>query len=99
MTLFYDRLPEDTSGLRLARITTKEELILCEEVHFVTGRTGVDTVLRRAALSGRVEIDGEILHHFADVMNVAGDLTITVALDAKSYSSLKNHWMRCKVQP
>lgn len=93
----FDALPLETVGLRLARITSSEELILCEAVRF-TGRAAVDTVLRRANLSGRVEIEGEIKNHFADVLDTDGDLIATVALDAKSYGALKNHWMRCRVE-
>ena len=93
-------LPSDAVGLRLARITKREELILCEPVRFTAGRAAIDTTLRRAAISGRVEVeaDGVIINnHFADVLDNNGDMVGTVALDAKSYGALKNHWMRCKV--
>lgn len=92
-------LSADAVGLRLARINGREELILCEPVRFVRGRPAVDTVLRRAAISGRVEVGGEIGNHFADVLNDKQDITETVALDAKSYGMLKNRWMRCRVDP
>lgn len=95
-------LPADASGLRLARIDRKGDLILCESVIFEGGRSVVDMILRRALLSGHVKISkgNDLLSdHFADVMNY-GDNTIVacVELDRHSYSSLKNHWMRCKVQ-
>lgn len=90
-------LPTEACGLRLARITRKDDLILCEPVIFVDGRPAVDTVLRRAALSGRVEIGGKIADHFADVLDAEGDIIDDVALDAKSYGALKNHWMRCRI--
>lgn len=91
-------VPETAVAIRLARINRKGELILCEAVHFVEGRSAVDTTLRRARLAGHVEIGGEIENHFADLLDENGDLQGTVALDAKSYSALKNHWMRCKVE-
>lgn len=91
-------LPATGVGLRLARIDRKERLILCEAVRFVDGRSAVDTVLRRAQISGRVDVGGKISNHFADVLDDAGDIVETVALDAKSYRALKNRWMRCKVE-
>ena len=91
-------LPIEARGLRLARIDARENLILCEPVLFVDGLQAVDTVLRRATVSGRVEVDGKIDNHFADVLDENGDLIGTVALDAKSYGALKNRWMRCKVE-
>lgn len=93
-----DNIPEDATGLRLCRINKKGELLLCERVQFVRGRDAVHTALRRAALSGRVEVDGKIENHFADILDREGSFSLTVALDAKSYSSLKNKWMRCKLE-
>lgn len=98
MAKLMEALPADAVGLRLAR-HSGDRLILCEEVRFVRGRAAVDTVLRRAAISGRVEIGGEIADHFADVMDGNGDIVETVALDARSYKALKTRWMRCKVDP
>lgn len=91
-------LPPSCSGLRLARITRKDELLLCEAVQFINGAAAVDTVLRRAAISGRVEVEGKIENHFADVLDADGSMVATIALDRHSYSALKNHWMRCKVE-
>lgn len=92
-------VPADAIGLKLYRINVREELIGCETVIFQSGRDGVDTVLRRAAICGRVEIEGDIKNHYADfIVDRDGTWEGTVALDAQSYSSLKNHWMRCKVQ-
>lgn len=92
-------LPLSAVGLRLARIDGRENLILCEAKRFDNGLAGVELVLRRAALAGRVEVDGEIANHFADVLDGDGDMVETVALDRRSYSALKNRWMRCKVEP
>jgi hypothetical protein len=77
-----------------------EELRLCERVLFPGGAAAVDTILRRARLSGRVEVDpsGELPDHFADVLDARGDMIANVALDAQSFGALKNHWMRCKYE-
>lgn len=56
------------------------------------------TVLRRASISGRVEVGGELADYFADVHDGDGNLLETVALDRDSYRALKYRWMRCKVQ-
>lgn len=95
----YD-LPPDAAGLRLCKIFPGEDLRLCEPVLFTKGRPAVDTVLRRAALSGRVEInpDGPLPDHFADILDANGDMIGNVALDAKSFKALKNHWMRCRYE-
>ncbi len=94
-----DELPAATVGLRLARITRGEDLILCEGLRFAQGREAVCTVLRRARISGRVDVEGKIANHFADLLDDHGDIVGTVALDAGSYAALKNRWARCKVQP
>lgn len=90
-------LPPDATGLRLYRYVG-ERLIRCEAVRFPGGLAAVDTVLRRAAISGHVEIGGDIKDHFADVLDETASIIETVALDARSYRALKNHWMRCKVE-
>lgn len=90
------KLPASGVGVRLARITPKEELILCEAVLFDSA-AAVDTVFRRARISGRVVVNGKIKNHFADILDKDGDMVGNVALDAKSYGALKNKWMRCKV--
>lgn len=90
-------LPDTAIGLVLHRMVG-DRLISCEPVYFVNGRAAVDTVLRRAAISGRVEIGGAIQDHFADVLiDHSGSWDETVSLDANSYRALKNRWMRCKV--
>lgn len=92
------RLPRSAVGLRLARIDRKENLVLCEAMRFESGRAGVEATLRRAWISGRVELGGVIANHFAEVLDDSGDIVATVALDRGSYSALKNRWMRCKVE-
>lgn len=96
MTL--EKLPAASVGLRLGRLTRKDELILCEAMRFDGGRAAVYTTLRRAQISGRVEVGGNIKDHLADVLDDNSDIVETVALDSKSYSALKNRWMRCKVE-
>lgn len=90
-------LPEAAAGLRLCRINSREQLTLCETVMFSAGRPSVETVLMRAKIAGRVEVGGEIHDHFADVMDPEHSIIETVALDAKSYRSLKTKWMPCRV--
>lgn len=92
-------LPEDAVGLQLFKIDRKDELIACEGVRFARGRAAVDTVLRRAAISGRVDIGGKINDHFADVLDDDGSIVETVALDARSYRALNSRWMRCRLEP
>jgi len=93
-----DNLPPETVGLRLYRIDRKDNLIGCEGVRFVAGRPAVLTTLIRAAISGRVEVNGKIDNHFADALDGDGNLLETVALDSESYRSLKTRWMPCKVE-
>lgn len=95
-----DRLPTATCGLRLYKINAREQLIACEAVIFAGGRDAVNTVLRRAAISGWVEVEpeGPLPDFYADVLTSAdGAWEASVALDRKSYASLKNRWMRCKL--
>lgn len=94
----FENLAADAAGLRLGKITSKDDLLLCEAVMFENKRAGVELVLRRAQLSGRVEIDGTIEYHLADVLDEDGDIVQTIALDPSSYAILKNKWMPCKLQ-
>jgi hypothetical protein len=84
-------------GLRLIRYDKAGRSHFSEPVVFKAGRPAVLTTLNRAALSGRVEIEGGIIDHQADVLTSAdGEWDQVVALDAASYRALKRHWMRCK---
>lgn len=85
-------------GLKLYRIAARDRLIASEGVMFDSGRAGVVTVLMRARVAGRVEVEGELDKHFADVLDSNEDILQSVALDAKSYRALKYHWMRCKCE-
>lgn len=98
MTTTAKTIPKESVGLRLCRIDKKDRLWLCEPVTFIAGFAGVEITLRRAAISGRVEVGGENKDHFADVIDKDGSMIETVALDAHSYRALKNHWMRCRVE-
>jgi hypothetical protein len=83
--------------VRLYKIVN-DNLIACEAIEFKDGAPAIDTTFRRAAISGRVELEGDIKDHFADILT-SDDCTLlhTVALDRKSYASLKNRWMRCNL--
>lgn len=85
------------AGLRLYKIV-KEDLVACEPIYFVKGRDAVDTVLRRAAIYGRAEVEGDGVDFFADVLtDHDGSWEQTAALDRGSYGALKNKWMRCRL--
>lgn len=90
-------VPSTARAVRLHRIVGND-LIACEAIAFDAGADGIDTVLRRAAISGRVEMEGKIADHFADLLDADGDIVATVALDARSYRALKTRWMRTKVE-
>jgi hypothetical protein len=93
-------VPHEAVGLRLCKIFPGDDLRLCEGVRFAGGWKAVDTVLRRAAVAGRVEVnpDSPLPDHFADIMDDNGDMIGNVALDASSFKSLKGYWMRCKYE-
>lgn len=101
-----DKIPEKATGLKLHKIVQrggKEELLANELVVFTEGRSAVNTVLRRAALAGRVEVDpeGDLPDFFADIyegLNGDDGFNSCVALDAASYRALKTHWMRCRYE-
>lgn len=93
-----DQIPTDVIGLRLCRLLSGDRLQMCETVIFSAGRSAVEITLRRAQIAGRVEIEGKIDRHWADMItDPSGDWIGTVALDAGSYRALKNRWMRCRV--
>lgn len=92
-------IPDEAVGLKLFRIDSRERLVGCEAVRFDKGREAVDTILRRAAISGRVEVAGAIENHFADILDADGSMIETVALDARSYRALKTKWMPCRLDP
>ena len=90
-------VPEDAQAVRLHKIV-RGDLVACEAVAFTDGASAIDTTLRRAAISGRVEVGGEIADHFADLLDGEGALIETVSLDARSYKALKTRWMRTKLE-
>lgn len=100
MTYFTGKpLSDDAIGLRLIRYDRRGRAHFSEHVIFSKGRPAVLSTLNRAALSGRVEIEGTIEDHQADVLtDNAGGWDQVVALDAKSYKALKHHWLRCKTE-
>ena len=101
MATDWDAVPPAAVGLQLHRIAgtgERERLIACEEVYFEKGRDAVIRTLMIARIAGRMEIEGKIENHFADVLiDHDGSWDTTVALDAASYRALKTRWMRCKV--
>lgn len=98
----FGELPPETAGLRLCKFFPGDDLRMCEAVIFADGRPAVDTVLRRAAISGgRIELhpEGPLPDHFADIMDTECSIIGHIALDAKSFKALKGYWMRCKYEP
>lgn len=92
-------LPSDVAGIRLCKVLGSDELVLCEMVVFEKGRVAVDTVLRRAAISGKVGPIGETGDFWADLMNSDGDSIVeTIALDRKAWNAIKRKWARCKIE-
>lgn len=83
-------------GIQLHRISG-DRLLACEAVYCERGGLAVDTVLRRAAISGRVEIEGPLERHFADLLDLQGDIVCSVALDAGSYRAIKYRWAPSKL--
>lgn len=100
--LNLDRIPSGATGLKLYKIVKRgdrEELLANELVIFKGGAAAINTVLRRGSLSGRVEVSpkGDLPDYYADIYegpNGDDGWSVCVALDRKSYNSLKNHWMR-----
>jgi hypothetical protein len=94
-----DNLDPAAIGLCLHRHDARDNLIACELVIFRKGASAVNTVLRRASLSGFVKVEpfDEPMDYFADVYVSETEFTQSVLLDRGSYRSLKNKWMRCKL--
>ena len=92
------KVPQTAVAVRLYRITPNDKLLGCEAILFAGGADAIDTTLRRARISGHVEIGGDIQDHFADLLDPDGSMIETVALDRASYAALKNRWMRCRVE-
>lgn len=87
---------ETIFGIRLHRMNG-EKLLSCEAVYCERGGRAVDTVLRRAAISGRVEVEGKLENHFADLLDNDGSIVCSVALDARSYHAIKSRWAKSKL--
>ncbi|MGE3990344.1 hypothetical protein [Pseudorhodoplanes sp.] len=91
------KLPAEAHTIRLCKVV-RNELILCEPVIFHGGAPAVDTILRRAALGGKVGPLGETGDYWADLMDADADnLVETIALDRGSWNAIKNKWARCKI--
>lgn len=76
------KLSKDAVGLRLYRHDKQDNLIGCEYVRFISGYAAVHTVLRRAAISGKVEVDGQIVNQFAEALDADGSCVNTIIIDA-----------------
>jgi hypothetical protein len=94
-----ERLHPEARGLKLYKHVS-DVLVACELVIFVDGWNSVNTVLRRAAISGVVKVEPfeERQDYFADVYTDEDTWEQTVLLDRKSYASLKNRWMRTRLE-
>ena len=74
-----DILPRSAVGLQLVRITRKGDKVRCEAIRFEEGFDAVELTLRRAAISGRVEVGKKgTTSHFADVLDSDGSIVATV---------------------
>ena len=89
-------VPIDAVGLRLVKVV-RGELILCEAVRFTGGAPAVETTLRRAAISGRVEAGGIVSDYLVDLLDEEQSIIGNAYLDANSYRALKTRWMRCRI--
>jgi hypothetical protein len=91
-------LPAEAAAIRLCKVV-KGDLILCEAVIFEDGVSAVDTILRRASLSGNVGPVGDTGDYWADLLNAEADTIVeTVALDRRAWNAIKNQWARCRIE-
>lgn len=91
-------LPAEAAGIRLCKVV-RGELILCEMTIFEGGAGAVDTVLRRADVSGKVGPVGETGDFWADIMNEEGDTLVeTVKLDRNAWNAIKRRWAKTKIE-
>lgn len=97
MTYSTNSLPAEAVGLRLCKMV-RGRLIIYESIMFKFGRDAVDTTLRRAAISGAVGPLGDTGEFWADILKADGDWMETIALSRESWNSLKNRWMRCRLE-
>lgn len=80
----------NVTAIRLCRINKQEDLLLYEPIILTKGYPAVDTILRRSAIAGHVEVNGDNHTYFADLMDKKGESLDTVSLDAASFRYLKN---------
>lgn len=90
-------VPDNAIGLRLCKVV-KGKLHMSEDVMFTEGRSSVNTVLRRAAVSGKVGPIGETGDFWADFLEDGYGWSETIALDRRAWNSLKNKWMPCRME-
>jgi hypothetical protein len=87
-------VPAECVGITLYKHFGNEDFRGTERVVF-KDRNGLETTLRRAAVSGKIEIGDNIKlgDFFADLHDASGDIVTHVNLDAKSFKALKEHWL------
>lgn len=87
-------VPTECVGIRLYKDFGNDHIRGTERVDFKEW-SGLETTLRRAALSGKIEIgeDIELGLFFADLYDAEGDIVTHVNLDAGSFKALKEKWM------
>lgn len=93
-------IPETVVGLRLARRRKDGMWFISEALRFEGGSAAVETLLRRAHLSGHVSVgvSGRSNRHVACLLDDRLVVVETAVLDAKSYRSLKTKWAKCKIE-
>jgi hypothetical protein len=87
-------VPPECVGITLYKNFGEDDYRGTERVVF-KDRSGLETTLRRAALSGKIEIGDNIQlgDLFADLHDAEGSIVTHVNLDAGSFKALKEHWL------
>jgi hypothetical protein len=87
-------VPAECVGITLYKNFGDDNYRGTERVVF-KDRNGLETTLRRAAISGKIEIGSniELGDFFADLHDAEGSIVTHVNLDAKSFKALKEHWL------
>jgi hypothetical protein len=93
-----DKLDRNATGLALYRIGAKNRLYGGNAIMFEGGFDAVEMVLRRAAISGIVEIEPDKItsDYYCDVYVDECSWTQTIQLDRGSYRALKYRWARTR---
>ena len=89
-------IPANVTGIRLCKMRGRK-FVLCEPVFFEYAAVAIDTVFRRAAISGAVGPIGETGDYWADLMTDGETWVETVALSREAWNAIKNRWARTRV--